>query len=675
MGLSLTECTVFLVAVTSHVVSDLVDTTCVTDSQPKPRTGQGLLQHELRVNALGSQRGNSHANAAKDVRLKTHLSDKANGIKLQQPVGIRMLHGSFRIIFPVGTTLPAESTEVFTTGVKDQDTVSFHLFQGDPANKESSIDMGNYVLNGLLNPNQQAHESRIDTQFKIDELGMLTVHVVDLLGTATKAGASQKVVYPTDKMATIVRTAGTILPEDVYKSHGLFGKGWKARKIIFRPLWQKSLRCTGTTGDTCEECSPDSKTWSGKVENCWYDQKVVERGNDEMDEEADDEAEGGMLYRAEDEKGKLEPIKGSWTSVRSVRRLLVRGDKFNNDRFKRHVSVLHVHCQRSVQVTITFGLLKSGSVTVLWDGVELTPANFPSADIRVFGGFRTPDADVTLPLVESAGISQRTNRRLAVHLPEVAEGGHDLSLEFTPSSDRGGVSVKGISLFMPGEFVQCEDTKVCLGTLSEYGEGGLLLRNTNSLQLRCLTGKTTEPSGDQNTETVRNACAAWLACLSSSETFEEHHKEKLLNMLYASAETEDVEESMNTRAKMLTADQEHCIHPTTADPESWECDCYEDMLTRCNAIAALETSSTGGAGLLEEGDYKESRCIRALFCLHPRTCDSWKTSSCSTPKVVRMMDALDKKESLTQRALALNTQSVGDHVQNAENALNVKSCV
>merc|ERR1712157_388098 len=65
-----------------------------------------------------------------------------------------------------------------------------------------------------------------------------------------------------------------------------------------------------------------------------------------------------------------------------------------------------------------------------------------------------------------------------------------------------------------------------------------------------------------------------------------------------------------------------CIDPSLEDPESWDCDCYEDMQERCHTLALKTTS--------EDLDTFYALCFRAQFCIFDRVCQDWKHLWCSS---------------------------------------------
>merc|ERR1711959_627181 len=59
-----------------------------------------------------------------------------------------------------------------------------------------------------------------------------------------------------------------------------------------------------------------------------------------------------------------------------------------------------------------------------------------------------------------------------------------------------------------------------------------------------------------------------------------------------------------------------CLNPLLEDAESWACDCYDEMRSRCALLSA-------------ELFYSTELCMRAIVCEHPRVCTEWKAAACS----------------------------------------------
>ena len=67
-----------------------------------------------------------------------------------------------------------------------------------------------------------------------------------------------------------------------------------------------------------------------------------------------------------------------------------------------------------------------------------------------------------------------------------------------------------------------------------------------------------------------------------------------------------------------------CIDPITADPESWDCDCYDEMVRRCSEIISKH-DLTG---------FSMATCLRAEMCNNPLVCEDWKASVCKTDRFI-----------------------------------------
>merc|ERR1711870_30265 len=101
----------------------------------------------------------------------------------------------------------------------------------------------------------------------------------------------------------------------------------------------------------------------------------------------------------------------------------------------------------------------------------------------------------------------------------------------------------------------------------------------------------------------------------------------------------------------------NCMDPRHEDPESWECDCYENMHKMCNAIRALESM---------HAEYSIEKCMRAILCDQNLTCPSWRDSvSCDSDPVIKAIQEairdVKSRASMLQRARrsSISTASTG----------------
>ena len=107
---------------------------------------------------------------------------------------------------------------------------------------------------------------------------------------------------------------------------------------------------------------------------------------------------------------------------------------------------------------------------------------------------------------------------------------------------------------------------------------------------------------------ISSTCAEWTRCLSArNQTMD------LTSFLRAAVETA-VPSVIPATATYMTAkpDNEQCVDPSIADPESWECDCLSHMKRTCK-------------GLNKSLD----ACLPGLMCHSGHVCQSWKQTHCS----------------------------------------------
>eukprot|EP00747_Dinoflagellata_sp_TGD_P083780 gnl/TRDRNA2_/TRDRNA2_162254_c0_seq1.p1 gnl/TRDRNA2_/TRDRNA2_162254_c0~~gnl/TRDRNA2_/TRDRNA2_162254_c0_seq1.p1 ORF type:complete len:164 (+),score=23.14 gnl/TRDRNA2_/TRDRNA2_162254_c0_seq1:645-1136(+) len=86
-------------------------------------------------------------------------------------------------------------------------------------------------------------------------------------------------------------------------------------------------------------------------------------------------------------------------------------------------------------------------------------------------------------------------------------------------------------------------------------------------------------------------------------------------------------------------DSNACIYPPKEDPESWDCNCFEEMQEKCDRVA-------GTPG------YTMEMCLAAQYCLHPNICNRWANVVCGKPAVVTMQRALSKISDLQSASQA-----------------------
>jgi hypothetical protein len=238
--------------------------------------------------------------------------------------------------------------------------------------------------------------------------------------------------------------------------------------------------------------------------------------------------------------------------------------------------------------------IRAGQLRILWDVIDVSQ-QWPIVT-----------AGLASPLVDQDGtfkqVSQTRSGSLSISTEHA--GAHMLQFEFTPLASESSSMVKlsKLEVVMPREFAECEDYKACLDPIATNHE----LRNNNTLQLQCIQG-----------DLASEDCGRWRACLT-----EERAAQLMTLLLAAGVDTVSAPSS----APVSDEDGANCINPLVQDPQSWACDCFDEMLSSCTALA--------GANVTEE------LCMRAKFCEDPRVCSAWKQQACDEDEVAHVQSML-----------------------------------
>eukprot|EP00747_Dinoflagellata_sp_TGD_P158057 gnl/TRDRNA2_/TRDRNA2_177786_c0_seq24.p1 gnl/TRDRNA2_/TRDRNA2_177786_c0~~gnl/TRDRNA2_/TRDRNA2_177786_c0_seq24.p1 ORF type:complete len:344 (-),score=43.14 gnl/TRDRNA2_/TRDRNA2_177786_c0_seq24:289-1320(-) len=303
----------------------------------------------------------------------------------------------------------------------------------------------------------------------------------------------------------------------------------------------------------------------------------------------------------------------------------------------------------------------NGKINVRWDGIDVN-RHMPEAQLRfgfqkyvwarhglagLTGNWKFDEPDMDLPIVGDQHGKIRgapRNKRsyflsMMLLVPVNIAGGHDLEIEFEPVSSPAKVEFSVIQLYMPRVYSNCEDMKVCLARLAKAGVAGQKLRNTNTLQKECLSSSK-EGHAILKKEGVFKACRQWRKCLKE-------HQVAVGVLLDAAGVGEFTDQSPEAAATAVS--EAKCIYPPHEDPESWDCDCYKEMLLRC------QNANTKN---LPQGSYTEKICLRAHFCLSPRVCTGWKSAACADPLVVAMKGALPNDHTSALSTTAMHNTSL-----------------
>lgn len=175
-----------------------------------------------------------------------------------------------------------------------------------------------------------------------------------------------------------------------------------------------------------------------------------------------------------------------------------------------------------------------------------------------------------------------------------------IRVEFTRTGNGNAYAVVRLKAHNVDESVDtCMSTKNCLKEIGDVNQAASFeLRNSNDMQSKCLRG-----------ELSSSKCTAWRNCLQNVPG----GYTDFANALSAAVEPVTsmlVEDSSETVAK----DDSHCVDPSTADPESWECECLQKMKDNC----------------LAQNRAVDADCFRDLYCKDDRVCCSWKSTHCES---------------------------------------------
>eukprot|EP00747_Dinoflagellata_sp_TGD_P168738 gnl/TRDRNA2_/TRDRNA2_195850_c0_seq1.p1 gnl/TRDRNA2_/TRDRNA2_195850_c0~~gnl/TRDRNA2_/TRDRNA2_195850_c0_seq1.p1 ORF type:complete len:578 (+),score=52.95 gnl/TRDRNA2_/TRDRNA2_195850_c0_seq1:73-1806(+) len=340
-----------------------------------------------------------------------------------------------------------------------------------------------------------------------------------------------------------------------------------------RPMWAKSLRCDGPSGDNCEECTASS----GDPIDCFSDCPITATNVVERHEQS-----GKCVF----------PSSG--------------------DRWKRFLFTVHFKCPVEMRASFRIGQVIGGTIRLLWDG----------------------------KLLHSLDENTRPSTYVESRLKSSKEEGHSLSVEFTPyvTAYRKSAHFKSLEVQGTNRFSKCVDKKACLKTLATFGERGLRLKNSNDLLLRCLESPKTCVNHhctwrpDSLPADLRYPCEHWRRCLWRTGSVQGSHLHLMLlaaGVDLVTGRAAAAPRMARRRRQMISSRtskndaEEKCFYPPNEDPVSWSCDCSKKMNERC-----------------EEIDARLDVCFRAQICLHPQTCEDWKTEACQTPQIRETMTKL-----------------------------------
>lgn len=292
--------------------------------------------------------------------------------------------------------------------------------------------------------------------------------------------------------------------------------------------------------------------------------------------------------------------------------------KANTSKWTRFVNSIHVSCKSEVfELWYHIASLKSGDFRVLWDGEEVAKVSSTNISSHPFSMVRK------------------------LNLPIEREGGHKLDLEFLPTGEDAHVELSKLRMLMTESYTRCEDFRMCLHPLMTANKEHRKFRNVNEMQLQCLLVDVPQDA----------ACRSWRACLKPKQ------ERNLLLLLNAS---QDSSSSTLRRPNSSPKLESLCIDPAIDDVQSWNCDCFTEMQSKCVRIKDV----TG---------YSETACLRAQMCAHQRVCDHWKADiGCDGDQLSVLRDSLRQRSAAPKQ---LRFDQVEPEPETLDRAPNHKRCV
>eukprot|EP00747_Dinoflagellata_sp_TGD_P046517 gnl/TRDRNA2_/TRDRNA2_144480_c2_seq1.p1 gnl/TRDRNA2_/TRDRNA2_144480_c2~~gnl/TRDRNA2_/TRDRNA2_144480_c2_seq1.p1 ORF type:complete len:238 (-),score=32.43 gnl/TRDRNA2_/TRDRNA2_144480_c2_seq1:82-795(-) len=225
---------------------------------------------------------------------------------------------------------------------------------------------------------------------------------------------------------------------------------------------------------------------------------------------------------------------------------------------------------------------------------------------------------------------------------------------------RRGAVVQKLLLYTTVDYARCMDKEACLKVLSDLGPSGVRLRNSNSLQKKCFQLSSHELAFRPD---LQSACTVWRQCLQRERGAAGTEDFEARTIALLDAANIDGEAGITSNIQMpMSNTAGFCINPPMEDPQSWACDCYDEMKSQCLAVAKkMDDVKTGLK-------YKETICLRAHYCMNDNICPEWSRVSCRGDDIEAMMNLL-KEEQEIQTTLLLRSQGLLRKDYAADNTL------
>eukprot|EP00747_Dinoflagellata_sp_TGD_P186119 gnl/TRDRNA2_/TRDRNA2_42999_c0_seq1.p1 gnl/TRDRNA2_/TRDRNA2_42999_c0~~gnl/TRDRNA2_/TRDRNA2_42999_c0_seq1.p1 ORF type:complete len:655 (-),score=77.11 gnl/TRDRNA2_/TRDRNA2_42999_c0_seq1:124-2088(-) len=448
--------------------------------------------------------------------------------------------------------------------------------------------------------------------------------------------------------------------------------------VVYRPEWQKMLRCVGPSREACEECSGD--------QNCWS----MTKGN-----------------------ANNQTCKTGGSKV-----------------FNRFLNLIHVRCAAST-ITVQLKVVKlvNGNLKVTWDGKRIGPTLWGiDKRGRSFSGthiiketiqVNSPGAhDFVLDFVVD-GDGEVVIEDLTFFMPKEYAKCEDMkvclaSLGTSPAAkwlrNSNGLQKRCLEKSMRdmqhNEKLACQQWRRCLKKSgghaphilslieaagvdptyqavqeSQWSEVVMCPLNNRWGQI-CANNDDNHPREynpadhswrKRSTDAGNSIEQAQLKCLAMADCnflSEIHLKNgggkkfipaKLCWRLVSAREVVGGRKIHGSRVFIRTSksvcdaqrkqktqleDRVDCIDPRTADPESWDCDCFEEMNKRCQDIT--ERHAVDG--------FTVPKCLRALFCVDPKVCNDWKKLFCYSEEMETLKELVTPVNAMIEGRSKISTE-------------------
>lgn len=153
-----------------------------TQNENKSRNAFGafnILSNDLFLKAIATN-NKIYYEAAKSI-VPDNIQFQKKGVELEwdKPIFLKstlsesVKNDKICLIFPIGTSIPADTTASYTTTVDNQESMSVNLLRGESEQASKNIKLRNYSIGGI--PPLKAGEVSIKTEYRISLDGKLHI--------------------------------------------------------------------------------------------------------------------------------------------------------------------------------------------------------------------------------------------------------------------------------------------------------------------------------------------------------------------------------------------------------------------------------------------------------------------------------------------------------------------